>query len=169
MRHRDSNSQARATGQKRRRSSRGVANTRKSYRSTRSSRQLSSRQRNARVRAFAAINLVRRGKAKNLSSAARAEHTTVKAVRESNYYLLFWPRRVRNYPQHRPTNSAKRSLFKRADKKNQYLFVLIPCRSSLSLCLSFFALSLTSRFRADKSCMLFASASLFHCRSPHLS
>jgi hypothetical protein len=82
MRHRDSNSQARATGQKRKRSSRGVANTRNSYRSTRSSRQLSSRQRNARVRAFAAINLVRRGKAKNLSSAARAEHTTVKAVRE---------------------------------------------------------------------------------------
>ena len=82
MRHRDSNSQARVTGQKRKRSSRGVANTRKNYRSTRSSRQLSSRQRNARVRAFAAVNLVRRGKAKNLSSAARAEHTTVKAVRE---------------------------------------------------------------------------------------
>jgi hypothetical protein len=39
------------------------------------------RRQEARVRGFAAINLVRRGKAKSLSAAARAEGTTVKTIR----------------------------------------------------------------------------------------
>src|SRR5882724_4578298 len=36
----------------------------------------------ARVRGFAAINRVRRGQSKTLSSAARAENTTVKSIRQ---------------------------------------------------------------------------------------
>jgi len=42
---------------------------------------LSPRQQEAQVRGFAAINRYRRGEAKSLSAAARAEGTTVKAIR----------------------------------------------------------------------------------------
>src|SRR5260370_12519762 len=42
---------------------------------------LSNRLLEARVRGFAAINRVRRGQSKTLSSAARAENTTVKSIR----------------------------------------------------------------------------------------
>jgi hypothetical protein len=42
---------------------------------------LSPRQQEARVRGFAAINRYRRGEAKSLSAAARAEGTTVRAIR----------------------------------------------------------------------------------------
>ena len=47
----------------------------------RKSRQLSTRQQEERIRGLAAINLYRRGDAKSLSAAARAEKTTVRAIR----------------------------------------------------------------------------------------
>jgi hypothetical protein len=40
------------------------------------------RQQEAKVRGFAAINRVRRGQSKTLSAAARAEHTTVRSIRQ---------------------------------------------------------------------------------------
>jgi len=49
--------------------------------STRSSRQLTTRQQEEKVRGLAAINLYRRGEAKSLSEAARAEKTTIRAIR----------------------------------------------------------------------------------------
>jgi hypothetical protein len=50
-------------------------------RSSRARQAPSRRVAEARVRAFAAINRVRRGQSKTLSSAARAENTTVKSIR----------------------------------------------------------------------------------------
>lgn len=85
MSRRNSNSRkGRATRQKGKRSSRGGSNTRtkKGYQSTRSSRRPSLRQQEAKVRGFAAINRVRRGEAKSVSAAARAEGTTLRTIRE---------------------------------------------------------------------------------------
>lgn len=48
---------------------------------TRSRRRLSRRQQDERVRCLAAINRYRRGEARSLSAAARAEGTTVEAIR----------------------------------------------------------------------------------------
>lgn len=81
---RNSNSRkGRATRQKGKRSSRGGSNTRtsKGGQSPRSSRRLSLRQQEEKVLCLAAINRYRRGEAKSVSAAARAEGTTLRAIR----------------------------------------------------------------------------------------
>jgi len=50
-------------------------------RSTRSSRRLSARQQEEKVKCLAAINRIRRGEARTVSAAARAEGTTLRAIR----------------------------------------------------------------------------------------
>jgi hypothetical protein len=62
-------------------------------RSTRRSRLLSPRQQEEKVRCLAAINRVRRGEAKTVSAAARAEGTTVRSIRVLVPKAITQPRR----------------------------------------------------------------------------
>ncbi len=57
------------------------AGAKRNSKANRKSRQLSTHQQEERIRGLAAINLYRRGDAKSLSAAARAERTTVRAIR----------------------------------------------------------------------------------------
>src|SRR5260370_39362919 len=82
MKSRNSNSRKRRTIRQRLNQSTKRSRTKKAAQgSARSTRQLSPSQQNERIRCLAALNRCRRGESRSLSAAARAERTTVKAIR----------------------------------------------------------------------------------------
>src|SRR5438045_3950645 len=82
MNGRNSNSgKGRSTRERSKRSSQGGSNRTKGVNQSPRSRRFTLRQQVEKLRCLAAINQVRRGHAKSVSAAARAEETTIRAIR----------------------------------------------------------------------------------------